>query len=171
MRSSTLPFPVRYYKINENPILEVLADQLKFDPEWSSKNYTGSSLLDDILMALNENQLACPIDFNILTSIDWIRRMKSNAVFYKHHATSPSEMKIYEDLLLKLAANFLKRTFKLIPILDEDTELTIQPSNDSNNPLYIAYCNKLWKKNFFISVFPKSKDASNNIITSTKKKN
>ena len=95
--------------------------------------------------------------------------MKKVPIFYRDHATSASEMKIYEDLLIELAANFLKRTFKLIPILDEDTELTIQPSNDSTNPLYIAYCNKSFTKNFFISVFPKSKDACNNIKGTTKK--
>ena len=142
-----------YNKRNKNPILEVLSNQLKFDPEWSSKDYTGSSLLDDILIALNANQLAWPIDFDILISIDWIRKMKIDSTFYSDHATSASEMIMYENLLFKLAANFLKRTFKLIPILDDDTELTIQPSNDSTNPLYIAYCNKLWEKNFFISVF------------------
>ena len=97
MRSTTLPFPMRYYTTNENPILEVLADQLKFDPEWSSKNYTGSSLLDDILIALNENHLAWQIDLNILLSIDWIRKMKIDPTFYRDHATSASEMKIYED--------------------------------------------------------------------------
>ena len=154
-----MALPLGYYAW-KNPILEVLADQLKHDPEWSSKKYTGSSLLDHILRALEEKQLEWPVDFNLLSSNDWIRRMKTNPVFYRDHARDASDMKLYEDLLLNLSANFLKRTFKLIPILDEDIELTLQQNNDSKDPLYICYCNRLRNKNIFISIFPKTKSAS-----------
>ena len=67
-------------------------------------------------------------------------------------------MKMYEDLLLKLVANFLEKTIKLIPILDDDPELTIEPSTstiNSTSPLHIAYCKKIRYDNFFVSVIPK----------------
>merc|ERR1712004_863544 len=96
------------------------------------------------------------MDFNLLSSNEWMRKMKNNSMFYGDHARDATEMKLYEDLLLKLAANFLKRTFKLIPILEEDTEHTFQPMNYSSGPFYIAYCNSLRHRNFFISVFPKT---------------
>ena len=85
--------------------------------------------------------------------------MSQNIKFYYHHATDASEMQLYEKLLLQLAANFLKRTIKLVPILDEDPELTIQPYLPSNptGQLHIAYCNNLKYDNFFVSVFPQKK--------------
>ena len=143
-------------------ISDVVADQLKHDPEWSEKRYAGSDLLNDILKALDDKNLDWPEDFSLLPGKEWIERMRTNPLFYMHHATDVSEMQIYEKLLLQLAANFLKRTIKLVPILDEDPELTIEPSSLSSNPtgqLHIAYCNKLYMDNFFVSVFPQEESA------------
>ena len=157
-RSKTLPFPEGYYTQNRNPILEVLADQLKYDSEWSMKAYVSSALLNDILKALDENQLAWPNNFSLLSSNEWVKRMRIDPIFYKHHATDDTEMKMYEDLLLKLVANFLEKQIKLIPILDEDPELTIEPSTstiNSTSQLHIAYCNRCKQDNFFVSVIPK----------------
>ena len=140
----------------DNPIIEILADQLKHDPEWSEKEYTSSDLLNDILKALDDKKFDWPEDFTLLPCKEWIERMRIDPAFYFHHARNASEMQNYEKLLLQLAANFLKRTIKLVPILDEDPELTIEPSLPSNptGQLHIAYCNKFWGKNFFVSVFP-----------------
>merc|ERR1712008_493621 len=134
----------------------VLADQLKHDPEWSGKEYTGSNLLNDILKALDDKKQDWPEDFTLLPCKEWIERMRINPNFYRHHVRNSSDMKIYEKLLLQLAANFLKRTGKLVPILDEDPEVTIEPSLSSNptGQLHIAYCNRLKADNFFVSVFP-----------------
>ena len=68
--------------------------------------------------------------------------MVINPVFYRDHITHSEEMKIYEDLLLNLAANFLKRTISLVPILDEDSSIEIKPlvPSHSTNRLFIAYC-------------------------------
>merc|ERR1712008_382643 len=131
----------------------VLADQLKHDPEWSGKEYTGSDLLNDILKALDDKKLDWPEDFTLLPCKEWIKRMRIKSTFYRDHARNASDMKLYEELLLQLAANFLKRTIKLVPILDEDPELTIEPTLPSNptGQLHIAYCNNLWKNNFFVS--------------------
>ena len=144
------------YDTWDNPVIEILADQLKHDPEWSEKEHTGSDLLNDILKALDDKKLDWVEDFMPLPFKEWIKRMKIKSTFYRDHARNASEMKLYEKLLLQLAANFLKRTIKLVPILDEDPELTIEPSLPSNptGQLHIAYCNRLKTKNFFVSVFP-----------------
>ena len=91
--------------------------------------------------------------------------MRTNPIFYWHHATDASEMQIYEQLLFQLAANFLKRTIKLVPILDEDPELTIEPTLSSNpkGQLHIAYCNKLLDDNFFVSAFPKKNEPNHSV--------
>ena len=147
--------------MDKNPITEVVADQLKHDPEWSEIEYAGSDLINDILKALHDKQLVWPEDFTLLPCKEWIERMRIDSSFYFHHARNASEMQIYEKLLLQLAANFLKRTIKLVPILDEDPELTIEPSLPSNptGQLHIAYCNKLDTKNFFVSVYPQEESA------------
>ena len=159
-RSKSLPFPVNYTYVGKNPIQQVLADQLKHDPE-SGKENAGSELLTDILKALDDKKLDWPEDFTLLPWKEWIEKMRMDPIFYKYHVRDASEMQIYEKLLLQLAANFLKRTIKLVPILDEDPELTIEPSMPSNQTiqLHIAYCNKLWHNNFFASVFPQEESA------------
>ena len=160
-----MPFP-KSYGTRKNPIQEVVADQLKHDPEWSGKEYTGSDLLNDILKALDDKKLDWPEDFTLLPCKEWIERMRTNTIFYMHHARNTSEMKLYEKLLLQLAANYLKRTIKLVPILDEDPELTIEPSSLSSNPtgqLQIAYCNRLKTKNFFVSVFPQKNEPNHSV--------
>ena len=159
-RSKSLPFP-KQYDTWKNPLLEIFADQLKQDPEWSEKGYAGSDLLNDILKALDDKKLDWPEDFTLLTFKEWIKRMRIDPIFNFYHARNASEIQIYEKLLLPLAATFLKRTIKLVPILDEDPELTIEPSSLSSNPkgnLYIVYCNKLWEDNFFVSVFPQKNE-------------
>ena len=158
-RSKSLPFPVNYNYIGKNPLLDIFADQLKDNPEWSEKEYTGSDFLNDILKALDDKNLDWPEDFTLLPCKEWIERMRIDPTFYRDHTKVASEMKLYEKLLLQLAANFLKRTIKLVPILDEDPELTIEPSLPTNptGQLHIAYCNRLKQHNFFVSVFPQEK--------------
>ena len=159
-RSKSLHFPV-IYRVGKNPIVEVVADQLKHDPEWSGKEYAGSDLLSDILKALDHKKLDWPEDFTLLTFKEWIKRIRIDPHFHLHHARNAPEMQLYEKLLLRLAANFLKRTIKMVPILDEDPELTIEASllNNPTRQLHIAYCNKLKVHNFFVSVFPQEKSA------------
>ena len=49
-------------KTRTNPILEVLADQTRYDPN-VQKDYNASSLLNDILDALDEQKIIWPKDF------------------------------------------------------------------------------------------------------------
>ena len=157
-RSKSLPFPHDYSKIR-NPISVVIADQLKHDPNWARKVYSGTDLIEAILTALSDKKIDWPEDFNLVSSKDWVEKMKINEIFYKHHAKNAEEMKKYENVLLELTANFLKRTINLVPIFDEDQKLSFEPSGpvNSTQELYIAHCNKLEAKNFFVSVIPKTK--------------
>ena len=70
-RSKSLPFPLDYSK-RRNPISEVIADQLKHDPNWARKAYSGSDLIEAILTALSDKKLDWPEDFNLVSSKDWV---------------------------------------------------------------------------------------------------
>ena len=167
-RSKSLPFPLDYSK-RRNPISVVIADQLKHDPNWARKEYSGSDLIEAILTTFSDKKLDWPEDFNLVSSKDWVEKMKINPIFYKHHAKNVEEMKKYEYVLLELTANFLKRTINLVPIFDEDQKLSFEPSGpvNSTQELYIAHCNKLWRDNFFVSVIPKPKlpEADTELLT------
>ena len=156
-RSHSLPYPLGYFKREKNPILEVLADQLRHDQEWERIDYTGSHLLINILNALDEKQLAWPNHFIPLTCEEWRIKISNHPKFYWHSAKNGEEMRMHEMLLLNLAANLLKRTIVLIPIHNEDSKHTIKPlvPIEDANLLYIGYCNKLFQRNIFISVLPK----------------
>ena len=157
-RSKSLPFPLDYSK-RRNPISVVIADQLKHDPNWARKGYSGPDLIEAILTALSDKKLDWPEDFNLVSSKDWVEKMKIDPTFYRDHAKNAEEMKKYENVLLELTANFLKRTLNLVPIFDEDQKLSFEPSGpvNSTQELYIAHCNKLKAENFFVSVIPKTK--------------
>ena len=77
------------YDTWDNPLLEIFADQLKHDPEWSEKEYTGSDLLNDILKAI-DNKLDWPEDFTLLPGKEWIERIRIHPNFYTHHARNAS---------------------------------------------------------------------------------
>ena len=61
----------------------------------------------------------------------------------------------YEELLLKLAANFLGRTMVLVPLLEGDSKSSFKPSlqTELTKKYHIACCNELHIYNFFLSVF------------------
>ena len=163
-----MPFPLDYSRAI-NPISVVIADQLKHDPNWARKLYSGSDLIEAILTALSDKKLDWPEDFDLVSSKDWVEKMKIDPNFYIYHANNAEEMKKYENVLLELTANFLKRTINLVPIFDEDQKLSFEPSGpvNSTQELYIAYCNKLRTKNFFVSVIPKPKlpEADTELLT------
>ena len=167
-RSKSLPFPLDYSR-RINPISVVIADQLKHDPNWARKVYSGYDLIKAILTALSDKKLDWPEDFNLVSSKDWVEKMKIDPTFYRDHAKNAEEMKKYENVLLELTANFLKRTINLVPIFDEDQKLSFEPSGpvNSTQELYIAHCNKLKAKNFFVSVIPKPKlpEADTELLT------
>ena len=162
-RSKSSPFPVGYYnwiddKTRTNPILEVLADQTRHDPD-VTKHYDASSLLNDILDALDKQKISWPQDFKRMSPQEWVQKMRNDPIFYFHKVGNADPLKMieYEEVLLKLSANFLGGILRLVPILEEDSELVIEPSImiKPMKQYHIAYCNKIGFKNFFISIFPK----------------
>ena len=73
---------------------------------------------------------------------------------------SSSEMKKYEDLLLDLATQCLKRRINLIPFLEEDETSTFKPQAKIWTKLALARpqlnllaFQKFTQDNFFLSVF------------------
>ena len=169
-RSQYLPLPQDYMTIRKNPILICLVDQIKQDSELSEKYPDQASLLKDIIDALETREIFWPKSFTLMSSQDWIQRIRTNSLFYFHHARNVSEMQKYENLLLDLAAQCLKRQINLIPILEKDETSTFKPhtklltklfsifrSRDLDNvpQFYLFSCQKLSKHNLFFSVFKK----------------
>ena len=167
-RSQYLPVPQDYKTRAKNPILSCLVDQMKQDSELSEKYPDQATLLKGIIEALETRKISWPNGFTLMSSEQWIQRMKTNHIFYFHHARNSSEMQKYEDLLLDLAAQCLKRQINLIPFLEQDKASTFKPQakiwakfvsmfsgqNLANEPQFnLLSCQKLRHNNFFLSVF------------------
>ena len=144
-----------YITLGENPLLEVLADQIYQDP--SISNLSGNRLIKDILEALEKGAIPWPKEeFSTIECKEWSQKMKIDPIFY---CESVKEMIAYEIGLLKLASNFLKKRIILVPLLETDPIQTIEPTDPRicTGQYHIAYCNKLRFDNFFLSVFPKKR--------------
>ena len=158
-RSESLPFPMGYFHwrkrgIRANPILEVLADQMWHDPG-TTKIYGASTLLYDMLNALENKKVRWPKDIVKMSSLEWLKKMKTDPIFYFHHI--PYKMQDFENVIFQLASNFLQKTIELVPVLEQGQHLTFEPFYKVKpvKKYYIACCNKITRKNFFISIFPK----------------
>ena len=161
--SPSLPEVMAYVILNKNPLLEVLADQISKEfPEWSKRsNLSGNHLIRCILDALEKGAIPWPKEeFSMIEYEQWSQKMKIDSNFYQNHAKSAKKMIVYEIGLLKLASNFLMKRIILVPLLKTDPIQTIEPFQANprtcTGQYHIAYCNKLWGHNFFLSVFPKN---------------
>ena len=169
-RSHYLPVPQDYNTIGKNPILICLIDQIKQDSELSEKYPDQATLLKDIIDALETREISWPKSFTLMSSQEWIQRIRTNPKFYFYHARNVSEMQKYENLLLDLAAQCLKRQINLIPILEQDEPSTFKPhtklltklfsifrsQNLDNVPqFYLFSCQKLYQDDLIFSVFKK----------------
>ena len=114
-RSQSLPYPQDYNTLGHNPILSCLLDQMKYGQELSIKYTSQTALIDDITSALETGRIQWPSAFNLMSSEQWIQKMRADPTFYFHHAKTSSEMQKYENLLLDLAAQCLKSEIQLIP--------------------------------------------------------
>ena len=164
-RSSSLPEVMRYVILNRNPLIEVLADQINQDSNQSVSNLSGEYLLKIILKALDEKSIPWPNEeFSMIENEEWSQKMKIDSTFYVNHAKNEKEMRAYEIGLLKLASNFLRKRIILVPLLETDPIQTIEPSDPTTctGQYHIAYCNKLWQDNFFLSVYPKKEANESN---------
>ena len=156
--SPSLPEVMAYVIDSKNSLLEVLADQIYQDP--SMPNVSGNHLIKCILEALEKGAIPWPEEeFSMIEYEEWSQKMKINLNFYRNHAKSDEEMIAYEIGLLKLASNFLRKRIILVPLLETDHIQTIVPSDPRTctGQYHIAYCNKLWYSNFFLSVIPKKR--------------
>ena len=170
-RSQSLPYPQDYKTIGMNPILSCLLDQMKHDQELSIKYPSQTALIDGIISALETGRIQRPSAFNLMSSEQWIQKMRANPKFYLFHARNSSEMRKYENLLLDLAAQCLKSEIQLIPFLEEDEILTFGSNKPSKtwflrfkkifvtvNPttgsrlFSIMACQTLFYQNFFVSI-------------------
>ena len=138
---------------------------MKQDSELSTKYCDQATLLKGIIENLEARKIYWPNRFSLMSSEEWIQKMKLDPTFYWCHAKDLSEIQKYEDLLLDLAAQCLKKKINLIPLLEEDeasifTEIganltSIYRSLDLNNQpqFHLLSCQKLKHLNFFASVF------------------
>ena len=159
--SLSLPEVMDYIIVGKNPLLEILADQIYQDP--SMPNLSGNHLIKCILEALENGAIPWPKEeFSMIEYEEWSQKMKIDSRFYSNHAKGTEEMIAYEIGLLKLASNFLRKRIILVPLLirpirlETDSIQTIEPTTCSGQ-YHIAYCNKIYGDNFFLSVFPKKR--------------
>ena len=162
-RSESLPYPQNYRTVGNNPILMCLVDQMKPNQELSKKYPNQAALLDHIIAALETEKINWPSAFNLMSSEEWIRKMRTDPKFYWHCAKNSSEMQEYENLLLDLAAQCFKRKIQLIPFLEQDDGLTFKPTKTwfsrlkkifvTDKPTFHLMSNQnLHRDNFFISI-------------------
>ena len=153
-RSQSLPCPQYYKAIGNNPILSCLLDQMKHDQELSIKYPSHTALIDDIISALETGRIRWPSAFNLISSEQWIQKMRANPTFYKHHVRNVTEMQEYEKLLLDLAAQCFKRKIQLIPFKPTKTWFSrLKKIFVTNKPTFHLMSNQnLLNFNFFISI-------------------
>ena len=165
-RSQFLPQPQDYWTAGKNPILSCLLDQMKYDQELSEKYPNESSLLDDIISALETGKILWPSAFNLMGSQRWVQKIRNDSKFYLYYARNSSDMPKYENVLLDLASQHLKREIIMVPIFDdEDVFGNYKPSKNLVSRLknifvtvkvkptfYILSCQNLRKDNLFISI-------------------
>ena len=163
-RSESLPYPQDYRTVGKNPILMCLLDQMKPDQELSKKYPNQAALLDDIIAALETKRINWPSAFNLMSSEEWIRKMRTDPKFYWHCAKKSSEMQECENLLLDFAAQCLKREIQVISFFQQDegylptifprTLFTKLESNSVNvrSDFHLMSNQKLFTDNFFISI-------------------
>ena len=130
---------------------------MKDDQELSNKFPDHTALLDAIITALATGRIIWQntFNFNLMSSEEWIQKMKTDSEFYFHHAGNFTEMREYEYLLLDLASQCLKRKIQLIPFLEQEDGLTFKPTKTfliNKQTLSILSCQNLMHENFFISI-------------------
>ena len=153
-RSQSLPCPQYYKAIGNNPILSCLLDQMKHDQELSIKYPSQTALIDDIILALEAGIIQWPSAFNLMSSEQWIQKMRANPSFYTHHVSYVSEMQEYEKLLLDLAAQCFKRKIQLIPFKPTKTWFSrLKKIFVTDEPTFHLMSNQNnFRDNFLISI-------------------
>ena len=167
-RSPNLPFPLGYKNKNQNPVLECLADQTRFDPGWSHKKFKGEDLLREIIEALENKKIKWPIHMEEFITRNkgtkksycekWIQCMIHNPTFYIN--SSRPEYLANENILLILVSRYLNRTIKLISFSNnEDPKIISEISyfgikNRSKVCYFLHLRIRYWIDKFCLSIIP-----------------
>lgn len=152
--SQSLPEPQRYVRSLENPILEVIADQVNNDSRFS-QHMTGATLRNKIVEGLENGNIVWPDNPNLYTKEEWMNKMHFDLSFYTVHSRDCEEWEMYEDQLFKLLANYLRRKIRIIPF-PTGRHIVISPEEKSSKKVYnIMSLRKAMFDNFFISIFEK----------------
>ena len=153
-RSNTLPDVMDFFTtgIIGNPIMNCIADQTKYDLEWKHRHFTAETLLETILMNLENGYLVWPGSIN---KNEWIQKMRENPNWYlinKNDLLDRGFTIDKENLLLILASNYLKRKIQLIPIFKDGFKMF---GKEFSKPYRLMSCQDTGFNNFFLSVFEK----------------
>merc|ERR1711971_374912 len=116
-----------------------------------------------ITSALETGRIQWPSAFNLMSSEQWIQKMRADPTFYTYHARNVTTMQKYENLLLDLAVQCFKRKIQLIPFLEQDDRLTFKPTKSwfsrlkkifvTDKPTFHLMSNQnLLAGNFFTSI-------------------
>ena len=110
-RSQSLPVPQAYWIIGKNPILSCLVDQMKQDSILSAKYPNKATLLKGIIEDLEARKISWPNRCSLMSSEEWIQKMRLNPEFYWFHARSISEIQKYEDLAIESQEEYFIMSF------------------------------------------------------------
>ena len=140
-----------FFLANKNPIIHCLADQTKYDLEWKYYNFTADTLLESILMNLENGHLVWPGSIN---KNEWIQKTRENPSWYLANKNGLLDQGLIidgEDLLLNLVSNYLKRKIQLIPIFQKVFKMFGKEFSNSK-PYRLMCCQDAGGHNFFLSV-------------------
>ena len=114
------------------------------------------ALLNDIIAALETERIHWPSAFNLMSSEQWIQKMSDDPCFYSFHARNSSEIQEYENILLDLAAQCLKREIQVIPFLEQQCKHSFNSQDSASGivkkHLTLLSCQTLSQSNFFMSI-------------------
>ena len=154
--SETLSSPLGYRSLEQNSILKCIVDQSKNDIQLLQSFDLGSDLLAAILNALENGSIKWPKESKV-DKDEWMKMIKMWNVFHYFHTENLVEIQNYERLLLQLSSEYLQRRIHLIPYLETESDIFIEPEYSTANgefTYHLMYCNMLWFHNFFISIHP-----------------
>ena len=131
--------------------MNCLADQTKYDLEWKHHHFTAETLLEIILINLENGHLVWPGSIN---KNEWIQKTRENPNWYLFNKNGLLDKGLVidgEDLLLDLASNYLKRKIQLISIFKKGFKMFGKEFSNSK-PYRLMSCQDADAYNFFLSV-------------------
>ena len=134
--------PTRLLRWWLQPHLSCLADQCNSDPELKNDKWTQFKLLELILEGVKSKEFYWKWKWSFLTmkSSVWIQKVKCNRNFYHDRSNADA----FEEILLVLASQALKREIILLPFLQQfpQPEITYKCSTLSSSSKVFYICKK-----------------------------